>query len=102
MRNIFLKKSYSYCGHETSPRSIQPKLSHSLDQQSEILRDLCLFISSRGLPKYIETKVLTTCFYSILNLFIKSFYWGCSKIDMDIIHKILIHESIIYFLFIFS
>ena len=39
MKNIFLKKSYRKCGGETSPRpfSEKPKLSISLDQQSEFL-----------------------------------------------------------------
>ena len=39
MKNIFLKKSYRKCGGETSPRpfSEKPKLSISLNQQSEFL-----------------------------------------------------------------
>ena len=39
MRNIFPEKSYTRCDEETSPRPFP----------------------SRGLSKYIETKLLTTC-----------------------------------------
>ena len=44
MRNIFLEKSYTKCGGETSPRSFskKSKLSTSLDQQSGILYRLPL------------------------------------------------------------
>ena len=40
MRNIFLEKSYTKCGGETSPRSFSEKLklSISLDQQSKVLQ----------------------------------------------------------------
>ena len=39
MRNIFLVKSYTKCDGEASPRLLykKPKLSISLDQQSEML-----------------------------------------------------------------
>ena len=42
MRNIFLEKSYTKCGGETSPRpfSEKLKLSISLDQQSKVLYSL--------------------------------------------------------------
>ena len=44
MRNIFLEKSYTKCGGETSPRpfSEKLKLSISLDQQSKVLYSLLL------------------------------------------------------------
>ena len=44
MRNIFLEKSYTKCGGETSPRpfSEKLKLSISLDQQSKVLYNLLL------------------------------------------------------------
>ena len=44
MRNIFLEKSYTKCGGETSPRlfSEKLKLSISLDQYSKILYSLFL------------------------------------------------------------
>ena len=42
MRNIFLEKSYTKCGAETSPRpfSGKLKLSISLDQYSKVLSSL--------------------------------------------------------------
>ena len=44
MRNIFLEKSYTKCGEETSPRSFigRLKLSISLDQLSKVLYSLFL------------------------------------------------------------
>ena len=49
---------------ETCPRPFSKKseFSISLDQQSEILYSLSLLLSSQGLPKYIEAKVLAICF----------------------------------------
>ena len=42
MRNIFLEKSYTKCGEETSPRAFSEKLklSISLDQYSRVLQSL--------------------------------------------------------------
>ena len=61
MRNIFLKNACAKCGGETSSLGFlkKSKLSIALDQQSEAF----IACPSRGLPKHIETKVLTTCFY---------------------------------------
>ena len=44
MKNIFLEKSYTKCGGETSPRpfSGKLKLSISLDQQFKVLYNLFL------------------------------------------------------------
>ena len=44
MKNIFLEKSYTKCGGETSPRpfSEKSKLSVSLDQLSKVLYGLFL------------------------------------------------------------
>ena len=44
MRNIFLEKSYTKCGGETSPRpfSEKLKLTISLDQWSKVLYSLFL------------------------------------------------------------
>ena len=44
LRNIFLDKSYTKCGGESSPRpfSEKSKLSKSLDQWSKVLRSLFL------------------------------------------------------------
>ena len=44
MKNIFLEKSYTKCGGETSPRpfSEKSKLSVSLDQLSKVLYSLFL------------------------------------------------------------
>ena len=48
MRNIFLKKPYTKCDGETSPRpfSEKLKLSISLDRQSELLRSSFRFVVS--------------------------------------------------------
>ena len=48
MRNIFLEKSYTKYGEETSPRpfSKTSKLSISLDQHSKVLYSLFLLYSS--------------------------------------------------------
>ena len=47
MRNMFLAKSFTQCGGEASPRlfSKNSKFSIFLDQQSEILYTLLLFMS---------------------------------------------------------
>ena len=47
MRNIFLEKSYTKCGKETSPRPFykKSKLGISLDQQCEMLYSLKVFLS---------------------------------------------------------
>ena len=44
MRNIFLEKSYTECGEETSPRSFSEKLKLSIsrDQKSKVLYSLFL------------------------------------------------------------
>ena len=44
MRNIFLEKSYTKCGEETSPTrfSEKLKLNMSLDQYPEVLYNLVL------------------------------------------------------------
>ena len=48
MKNIFLEKSYSKCGGETSPRpfSKKLKLTISLDQWSKVLYSLFLLYGS--------------------------------------------------------
>ena len=63
MRNIFLQKSYRKWGRKASPRPFheKSKLHISLDQQSEMF--VFIVCPSRGLTKYIKTKVLTTCCY---------------------------------------
>ena len=44
MRSIFLEKSYTKCGGETTPRTFpeKSKLSIPLDQWSKVLRSLLL------------------------------------------------------------
>ena len=71
MRNIFLERSYSKCGGETSPRpfSKKLKLTISLDQWCKVLYSLLYYFASWGLSKYIETKLQTTCFHLILSFF---------------------------------
>ena len=65
MRNIFLKKSYTKCGGETSPRLIsqKSKFSISLNQQSKVLHIVFIVCPSLGLPNYSENKVESPCFY---------------------------------------
>ena len=72
MRDIFLEKSYTKRGGESSPRSYSKtsKLRITFVQHSKFLYDLFFFVvffvyPSRGLSKHIETKVETTCFYLI-------------------------------------
>ena len=64
MSNIFFEKSYTKYGWEARSRHFykKSKLSISMDKQWEMLHSLFLFCSSRGLSKYIKTKVLTTYF----------------------------------------
>ena len=52
-------------GGETSPRPFSKKLilTISLDQQSKFYTVCFYCVSSQGLPKDIETQVLTTPFY---------------------------------------
>ena len=55
MRNIFLEKSCTKCGGETSPRpfSEKLKLSISLDQQSKVLYSLfLLYAKGRAIEIY--------------------------------------------------
>ena len=67
MINIFLEKSYTNCGRQTSPRLFFKKIK--LNQQSDILYSLLLlYLKGEDCQKCIKTKTLTTCFY-----FIKSF-----------------------------
>ena len=74
MRNILLEKSYIRCGGETSsgPFYKKSKLSISLNQQSEMLKFVFIVYPGWDLQKYIETKVLTTCFYLISSFFKKT------------------------------
>ena len=63
-KNIFLEKSYTKCERETSPRPF-PKIQNSTFLWINRLKfyTVCFFVyPSQGLLKYIETKVLTTCF----------------------------------------
>ena len=56
MRNIFLEKSYTKCGGETSPRSFSEKLklSISLDQWSKVLYNFVLLYISYCKLRAIE------------------------------------------------
>ena len=80
MINLILEKPCPKCGEEASPTpfSKRSKLNLSLDQQSGMLKSFIsrstvwnvkkfafILSPSRGLPKYIKTNVLTTCFYFI-------------------------------------
>ena len=74
MRNIFIEKSYTKCGGETSSRpfSEKLKLSLSLNYQPKVLGRCFYCMASWGLSKCIETKLQTTCFHVTLSLFKKS------------------------------
>ena len=69
MRNIFLEKSYTKCGRETSPRpfSEKLKLTISLDQWPKFCTVCFYCMASSGLSKYIEAKLQATCFHLILS-----------------------------------
>ena len=71
MRNNIPEKPYTQCDGETIPRpfSGKLKLSISLDQLFYTIYFYC--IPNRGLSKYTETKLHTTCFYLILSIFLK-------------------------------
>ena len=74
MKNIFLEKSYTKCGGETSPRpfSEKLKLSISLDQQSKVLYSLfLLYVQVEGCRNILKLSCRPTCFYLILSFFIK-------------------------------
>ena len=66
MRNKFLEKLHTNCGGEIIPDPLMKNNWASLDQQSEMLCSLFLLYFQvevyGGLPEYIKTKVLTTCF----------------------------------------
>ena len=69
MRNIFLEKSYTKCGGETSPRLFSEKLKLSILLDKYTACFYC--IPSWGLSKYVETKFQATCFYLIVSFFKK-------------------------------
>ena len=57
MQNIFLEKSYTKCGGETSPKpfSKKSKLSLSRNQQSKALHSLFLFyVQVRAIEIYLN------------------------------------------------
>ena len=59
MRKSFLKKSYTKFDGETSPRAISKK------SKLKFYTVCLIFCPSGRLPKYIETALLTICFYLI-------------------------------------
>ena len=75
MRSIFLGKSFTKCGGETSPTPFSGNLKRfndlDLDQWPKISYSLFLLIRKLRAIKYIETKLQTTCFYLILSIFKK-------------------------------
>ena len=72
MRNIFIEKSYTKYGGEASPRPFYKK-SKSLSRSTvwNVIKFVFILCPSQGLPMYIKTKVLITCFYLIKSLFKK-------------------------------
>ena len=72
MRNIFLEKLYTKCGRETIPKPISRnlKLNISLDWY---ISAVCFYCMPKwGLSNYVETKLLTTCFYLVCKAFLKN------------------------------
>ena len=80
IRNIFLEKSYTELGGETSPRHISGKLklSISLDQQSQLKQDI-LKLSCRLLVitylAFFNKKRSGTIFCTILKKYLSNFYF---------------------------
>ena len=57
IKNVFLEKSYTKCGEETSSRpfSKKSKLSLSLDQHSKVLYSLCLlYVQVKSYQKVLK------------------------------------------------
>ena len=74
MKNIFLEKLYPKCVEEVSLRFFhkKSKLTISLDQQSEnVINFILVECPIWVLPKYITSKVLTTCYYLTWMSFLK-------------------------------
>ena len=67
MRNIFLEKSWTKCGREASPTSFYKKKIEHISESTDwnVIKFTFTLSASRGLPKHVKTKVLTTCFYLI-------------------------------------
>ena len=67
MRNIFFEKLYRKCGGETSPRTFSRKSNWANLGSTvwDFIQFVFIVCPSRGLPKYIASKMLTTCFYFI-------------------------------------
>ena len=68
MRNIFLEKSHTKWGGETSPKSYSKKTKLSISQDQMVLKlyRVCFCCTpSWGLSKHLETKLQTTCFFLI-------------------------------------
>ena len=68
MRNIFPEKSYTNSDGETSPRlfSKKLKLSISWSNSPKLIEFAFIVCTNRGLSKYVEIKMQTTCFYLIM------------------------------------
>ena len=72
IRNLFLEKLYRKYVEDASlrPFNNKSKLGMSLDQESEILLKFVFVVCvSQGLPTYVKTKVMTTCFYLLQSIF---------------------------------
>ena len=67
--NAFLQNSYTKCDAEASSRPVHKKSKFSvfLDQKHEwnVIKFVFNVCPSRGLPKYVKTKVMITCFWLI-------------------------------------
>ena len=66
MRNIFVKKSYTKCAAETIPRHLSKKSKVYLWINNVKFLTVCFCcMLIRGLSKYSEITLQTTCFYLI-------------------------------------
>ena len=65
MTNIILEKTYAKCGRETTPTPIpKNKIKHIFGSTAwNFIQFVFIVYPDWKVPKYIKTKVLTTCFY---------------------------------------
>ena len=65
IRNVFFEKSSTKCCLEANTRPFHKKIKVRHISGSTVWNDKSLFLTnvqSQDLPKYIKTKMLTTCF----------------------------------------
>ena len=91
MRNMFPDKTYTKCGGKTSPRLLSKNQNWAYLWMNSLKYIKFVFIvyPSQGLPKYINTKVLTPCFYFIYSFFKKQ-KWSLRLVSLPkLLHEFL-------------